>query len=407
MVWSVASGAEIIAQVRVSSPDNDCFDVPLHAEIDLPERLVGVPLEKIEVKVTQFSDKFKTVSAPGQLAHNDKGQVEVWWVAPHLEANSKTTWTVGVPVPDRPNTDFGPVNAFSWRNKEAEYLDLLFDGSKVTRYMYAHETATAQSTFETYKPFHHVYDAGGNRLTNGPDGSNPYPKQGIRYPHHRGIFIGWNRLTFEEKRYDLWHMREVHQVHQKFLRLEAGPAMARSTALVHWNDEEEKPMIVEHRTTTVYRQSDPTIMLMDFHSELKAVRGDVYLNGDPEHAGVQYRAHNDVAAGDKENKAKYLFHKDGINPKKDYNLPWAAMSYGLDSGRYVVQHMNHPDNPKPTIYSAYRDYGRFGAFFKKEIPGGESLTVRYRIIVSKGDMPDRQALAERYTAYVESPKVEN
>jgi hypothetical protein len=81
------------------------------------------------------------------------------------------------------------------------------------------------------------------------------------------------------------------------------------------------------------------------------------------------------------------------------------MSYGLDSGRYVVQHMNHPDNPKPTIYSAYRDYGRFGAFFKKKIPQDTGLTLQYRVIVSRGDMPERRELADRYSAFVKASKV--
>ena len=299
----------------------------------------------------------------------------------------------------------GAAGTFSWQDKKGEYLDLLFDGKKVTRYMYAHDTSTEQRTFETYKPFHHVYDAEGNRLTNGPDGVNPYPKKGILYPHHRGIFIGWNRLTFEGRRYDLWHMKEVHQVHQRFLELEAGPDMARSTALIHWNAPDGKPILVEHRRITVHRQSDPAVVLLDFQTEMRAVRGNVMLDGDPEHAGVQYRSHNAVAAGGKDGKATYLFHKDGIDPKKDRDMPWVAMSYGLDSGRYVVQHMNHPINPKQTIYSAYRDYGRFGAFFKKEIPQDTGLTLFYRIIVSRGDMPDRQTLAKRYTTCVNDSKV--
>jgi len=200
---------------------------------------------------------------------------------------------------------------FAWRDTEGKYLDLLLDGKKVTRYMYAYDTSTEQSTFETYKPFHHVYDADGNRLTNGPDGSTPYLKNAIHYPHHRGILIGWNKLTFEGRRYDLWHMKEVHQVHQKFAELTAGPDKAMSTALIYWNALDGKPMLVEHRRITVYRQSDPKVILLDFQTELRAVRGDVLLDGDPEHAGVQYRAHNDVDAGGKEGKATYLFHKDG------------------------------------------------------------------------------------------------
>jgi len=308
----------------------------------------------------------------------------------------------------------GGAGNFTFEPEDNKWVDVLHKGKLIARYMCGHDTSGPAKTFETYKPLLHVYDpASGRRLTNGPDGESPYYGEKIRYPHHRGIFIGWNRLTFEGKRYDLWHMRSAHQVHQEFEAFKTTANSASFTSVVHWNedtDEKGEPILVEHRTmriTAPPNGSTDCIATVDFETEIKAVRGEVFLNGDPEHAGVQYRAHNDVAAGSKENKAKYLFHKDGINPKEDYNLPWVAMSYGLDSGRYVVQHMNHPDNPQPTIYSAYRDYGRFGAFFKKELPDGETLTLRYRIVVSKGDMPDRKTLSDRYSQYLESPKVEH
>ncbi|MHC4654036.1 MAG: DUF6807 family protein [Planctomycetota bacterium] len=276
-----------------------------------------------------------------------------------------------------------------------------------------YDTSTPQRIFETYKPLHHVFDAQGtNLLTNGPDGIHPYlkdsdkPEEKIRYPHHRGIFIGWNKLEFGGQRFDLWHMSGVAQVHQKFLEMAAGPVLARSISLINWNDKGGEAMISERRQVTVFGQSEPTVLLLEFQSELKAVRGDVFLNGDPEHAGMQYRAHNDVATGGKEVKATYLFHKDGINPKKDADLPWAAMSCGLNGRRYSVQHMNHPDNPKQTLYSAYRDYGRFGAFFKKKIGAGETLTLRYRILVVEGEMPKRGELTKKYSEFVDGPKVE-
>jgi hypothetical protein len=152
LLCDIASGGEIIAFLKVSAPradraavstnavpgaweqQGDFVDVPVHAAIELPKRLVGVPLQNIRVRVQRFSDSVFNVSVPGQLVLNDKGKVEVCWVAPRLKANSRTEWTVGVPVPDRPNTGFGPVEVFSWQDKDGEYLDLLFDGDKVTRY---------------------------------------------------------------------------------------------------------------------------------------------------------------------------------------------------------------------------------------------------------------------------------
>lgn len=70
--------------------------------------------------------------------------------------------------------------------------------------------------------------------------------------------------------------------------------------------------------------------------------GEVYLNGDPEHAGFQYRPHDKVAKGPAGVKAKYLFHKEGIDPKKDKDLSWVAMEYGLNGKRYCVQYMSDP-----------------------------------------------------------------
>lgn len=290
---------------------------------------------------------------------------------------------------------------FSWKDTEGKYLDLLYDGQKVTRYMYDSDESSEQRIFETYKVFHHVFDEKGeNLLTNGPDGENPYTKK-VLYPHHRGIFIGWNKLQFEGKSYDTWHMTNgVRQVHQKFLAKKANAEKASSTALIHWKNGEGKVMVEEKRTTTVCQPGDGAIVQLDFETELKAPNGEVYLNGDPEHAGFQYRPHDGVAKGPAEDKAKYLFHKDRIDPKKDTDLPWVALEYGLNGKRYSVLYMSDPANPNPdAVYSAYRDYGRFGEFFKHTIPAGQTLKLRYRIRVGEGSLPDRKSLAKQYAVF--------
>lgn len=290
---------------------------------------------------------------------------------------------------------------FSFKDTKGDYLDLLYDGKKVTRYMYAYDTSGPQRIFETYKVLHHAFDENGEKLlTNGPDGEKPYLKS-VKYPHHRGMFIGWNRLAMDGKTYDTWHMSNgVAQIHQKFLEQKTDDKKAVSTALIHWKGGDGKVLIEETRKTTVYKPAGDTVLLFDFETELKAVSGEVYLNGDPEHAGFQYRPHDDVAKGKADVKAKYLFHEEGIDPKKNKDLPWVAMSYGLNGKRYSVQHMSHPSNPtKDAVYSAYRDYGRFGEFAKHTIPQGKTLELRYRIWVGLGDMPSRTQLARRYASY--------
>ena len=403
--FSVTSEAELI-RLKVTAKV-DCIDVPVHLAIDLPASFADVPVEGIAVSLRQRSGgtaRIDGMLTPGQIVMGSDKKAQLWWVAPVIKANEVSGWTAALSRKQKAEKE-----TFSWRDTEGKYLDLLFDGRKVTRYMYALDRSTKQRLLETYKTFLHVFDAAGeNLLTNGPDGLHPYMTNKILYPHHRGIFIGWNRLEFGGKRYDFWHMGEQGRVqkHQKFLELTAGPVLARSNCLVHWNDKDGRTIIAEQRNTTVFHQLIPTVLLLEFVTELKAVNGDVFLDGDPEHAGFQYRPHDDVAKGDKDVKAAYLFHKDGIDAHKDKDLPWAAMSYGLNGKRYSVLYMDYPDNPRSVIYSAYRDYGRFGAYFKKKINDGDTLKLKYRIWITEGPMPEREKLAKKYSEFVDGPKVE-
>ncbi|MFO8013961.1 MAG: PmoA family protein [Phycisphaerae bacterium] len=282
--------------------------------------------------------------------------------------------------------------AFTLEDTPGKHMDVLLDGKPVARYMVEHDTSSKERHHETYKPYLHILDpADGEPITKGPHG---------KYTHHRGLFIGWSKLACDGKRYDFWHMSGGDIVHQKFLKKEAGPDEAVLTSLTHWITKDGKTVVVEARTMRFLPPpTDDGIVVVDFVSTLKAPGEAVDLQGDPEHAGMQYRPHNGVA----ENKsAKYLFPKESItsgNVKNERDLPWAAETYELRGKTYSVQHMNHPSNPKETRYSAYRDYGRFGAFFEKEIPAGESLTVRYRILIRKGDLPPRDTLQKYYEAF--------
>ncbi len=288
------------------------------------------------------------------------------------------------------------AEGYRFQDTEGKHLDLLRDGKCVTRYMYEVDTSDKARTFDTAKVYTHVFNESGTEtITKGTGGL---------YPHHRGIFLGF-KVTYDgKKRGDWWHVRNVTQRHQKFLEQTAGGESATSTMLIHWNDGQGKCVLAEERTQIVHRQPKPTMLLLDFISKLTAARSDIDLGGDPEHAGMQYRPHNEVA---KNKSAKYMFPDEKItsgNVKKELDLPWAACCYELKAKKYTVQHMNHPDNPKGTKYSAYRDYGRFGAYPTAKVKQGESLTLRYRIWIAPGEQLDRAAMQARYEAFAKAPK---
>src|SRR5690606_443751 len=123
--------------------------------------------------------------------------------------------------------------------------------------------------------------------------------------------------THDGKSFDTWHMTTGSMVHDHFEATEVSGDDARMVAVINWyGADKENPLIVETRETIVHTGDDPNVLTIDVTSKLKAVRGEVYLDGDPEHAGLQFRASNDLSeqAKAKTGQAQYTFHREGIDP---------------------------------------------------------------------------------------------
>lgn len=284
----------------------------------------------------------------------------------------------------------GPALAgFAVKDVPAEgHLDIL-DGDKIVgRYMYGRDKTTKALDFDTAKTYLHVFDAEGKEpITKGPGGE---------LPHHRGIYIGWNKLVVNGQTDDLWHMKGSEQLHQKFVDEKVTDDSASITSLVTWKGKSGATLLEEKRTMTFRKAPAPAYVLVDFSSTLTAVSGEAKLDGDPEHAGLQYRPSDAVNRG----KTKFLFPKENADPTKDLDYPWVVESYALGDKTYNVTYLNHPENLTSTRFSAYRNYGRFGAFFKGSIPKGESLTLKTRFVVSEGDkLPEVSWVQEQANAF--------
>jgi hypothetical protein len=306
---------------------------------------------------------------------------------------------------------------FSWKDTPGDHTDLRME-RLVLRYMYrAYDSSSPQARDKTYKVFHHLFDPFGKRLvTNGgqTDDNIADPKK-LLYPHHRGLMYAFNRITYDgNKKADTWHAQagDTHQEHVKFLSTEVGSSLGRHRVLIDWHGPKNEVFAKEERELTVYY---PTAghTLVEFVSRLSTTGGPVKLDGDPQHAGFQFRAANAVA--EKTAKQTYFLRPDGKgglgetrnwDPKTrkgPVNLPWDAMSFVLDGKRYTVAYLNHPSNPGEQRYSE-RDYGRFGCYFEAEVTKDRPLVVRYRVWLQEGEMtvPQVQALS---TAFVDPPRV--
>jgi acetyl esterase/lipase len=272
---------------------------------------------------------------------------------------------------------------------EAKAMLVSYGNRPLARFEYALDTSTPERRLETYKPFLHVYDKAGKKvITKGAGG---------QFTHHRGIFLGFSRTKIGENRYDLWHMKEGVQAHQRFTDVSGDAGRGGFVAEITWQDNAGKPLLREKRHLSFSIPPEGAYGLIEMKSELMAVAGDAHMGGDPEHAGAQFRPANDVVKAE----TRYTFHTEGIDPKKDLDLPWVGESFRLESGKpkFSVVILNHPDNPTGTKFSAYRDYGRFGAFPDFKISMEETATLRYRWIIGQGDMLDKSVIDDALKAF--------
>ena len=259
-------------------------------------------------------------------------------------------------------------------------VEVQFDGKTVAAYLTANDVSTPTRANETYKPYLRVVDpTNGQAITKGPGGT---------YTHHRGIFFGWIRIGLEQQKLDLWSMGSGRQVHTGFKEQSAKDGSAKLVSLIQWNDKKGQLIISEERTMILSQPAAPGFLRVDFLTTVKAEAGDLQLEADPEHGGVHYRAPQEVDAA----KTDYFFPVAKPLPHKDVDYPWVGMNYTLGDKSYGVVQLDHPANPRGTKWSAYRDYARFGAYPRATLKKGETLSLKYRFIVSQGAIVSTEAI---------------
>jgi hypothetical protein len=306
---------------------------------------------------------------------------------------------------------------FSWARHKDAHTDLLFEGGKPQRslrYMHApYDDSSAEKRNRSYKVFHHLYDRqSGVQVTDG--GHTDDLPQGVKlqYPHHRGLYFGFNRVSWDQgkSKADVWHcQKDDHISHEKVLSEEAGAALGRHRLLLHWHGPQKQVFAHEEREVTVYNISGGT--LVEWSTLVRTKVGPVKLDGDPQHAGFHFRAANEVASREKET---YFLRPDGKGElgatrnwpaqKQHVNLPWNAMSFRIGDQRYTAVYLDRPSNPREARHSE-RAYGRFGCYFEYDLSDENPLKLNYRVWVQRGEI--EKAQAERlHHDFVEPPTVE-
>ena len=249
-------------------------------------------------------------------------------------------------------------------------------------------------TNPTIKVYHHLYDESGKvRLTNGPEG---------QYPHHRGIFFGFNNISYDGKKADVWHCRNGEsQRHVSTLSTKPSAEFGPTQGASHLARPGRQS--VRHRGARARpsRHGERQVGRSTSLSTLKTDLDKVRLDGDPQHAGFHFRANAEV---EKTKSETYFLRPDGkgengkeVNwePKGKngpVNRPWTAMSFVIGGKRYTAVYLDHPDNPKEARQSE-RTYGRVGTYFEYDLTKDKPLKVKYRLWVQEGEVTAEQCEA--------------
>jgi FkbM family methyltransferase len=278
----------------------------------------------------------------------------------------------------------------AWKTREepgmpgGKQIEVLNDGKPVARFVYGEGQL---------KPFLHVYGAKGELLTEWSAEQ--------QFPHHRGIYIGWNKIESDIGSSDLWHLRSGEKMNVKNLQHRGGQTNAVITATIEWHaqkkDENGDSILLRETRELSISQPVKDRTVVDAQFTLAPQR-DLTLNGDLQHAGVHFRATHKLREQTKE--TRYVWEPDlpgpgGKVPSKE--MKWARLLFPVGENWYAATQLNAPTNPTDEL--SWRDYGRFGFFFKRKLEWGDELQIKYRFVTEPVPADAREDLqAQRLAA---------
>ncbi len=406
-----AAAEEVKFQLTIEAGKYDRVNTPVMVPINIPQSIVlaskwcGLKTDDGRVIDCQLTPPGLGHMSASTRTDPNVQPCEVHFILPKLRAGASLR-LVGALIPTDPAPEVKPLG-FNWMDDHKGRIKLFWEDQPVMDYMDApYDNSTKANRDRTFKVYDHLYDPDdGKRLvTKGPGGL---------YTHHRGLFYGFQRVSYSPggaTRVNIWECPNAHQSHEGVLTSEAGTVLARHLLAIDWHGPEKStgsigPVFAhEQREMTVYLV--PHATMIDFVSLLRTGDvGPVHLDGDPQHAGFHFRAAQEVASNT--HKETIFIRPDGVGkpgetrnwaapPKKSdpncVDLPWKGMSFVLGDQRYTAAILDRPDNPKPAR-SSERDYGRFGSYFSYDVTKDHPLLVHYRFWLERGQATPEQIAA--------------
>jgi hypothetical protein len=211
-----------------------------------------------------------------------------------------------------------------------------------------------------------------------------------------------------------WNENQNHGViaHREFVKVEGGD-VATIVTRNDWLDAESKKICEDVRTLVFGAESDRR--WIDFDITLKATEGAVTF-GDTKEGTFGIRVPGSMTVDTK--KGGKIVNNDGLTDGAAWGkrAPWVDYHGPVDGETLGIAVMNHPSSFRFPTYWHVRTYGLFAAnpFGVKDFTGGkepdgshtlepgESFTLRYRVLLHRGDEKEGQ-VAQEWERYSKTP----
>ncbi|HEX7449776.1 MAG TPA: PmoA family protein [Pirellulales bacterium] len=227
------------------------------------------------------------------------------------------------------------------------------------------------------------------------------------HPHQRSVWFTHGDVNG----IDFWSENGDHGsiTHREYLQTSADDQRAVIATRNDWLDHQGKKVLEDERTL-IFRADDQQRSI-DFDIVLRATDGPVTFGDTKEGSmGVRIPTVMDLNS----NQGGHIVTSEGLTDKAAWGKPASWVDYhGPLGGDLVgIAILNHPDSFRYPTRWHVRDYGLFAAnpFGLKDFVGdpavnhaytlepGKSLTLRYRIILHRGDEKNAR-IAEAFQKY--------
>lgn len=227
--------------------------------------------------------------------------------------------------------------------------------------------------------------------------------------HHRGVFWAWPQGLAGKRLMDVWTLKDARQVFDSWDEREVRDGAAHVTLRSKWvfDDASTEPVLRETVSIVVHPATE-TGRPIDFTLRLDNVSGQAFTLLGAKDKGYGGFCVRPPAA----RKPMTFTTSTGVLSEDALRAatPWADVSFAREdaeakSGMAIFQHPGNPGYPHDGWLM--RHYAFLGVAWPHEAPHtiehGDSLTLRYRLYVHRGDAAAGQ-VAEAFARYVASEK---